>query len=312
MGRGAGPVVPSSAAAWEATAEVPAKAPGARGSATRSDAALSAGHAAAARRLPEASAETYTAHADAGAAVQSNGVYLTRVASVAAAQRRGASDKRYSLGITSALGAHGGSEMQIAKAIAAAACLVTSSLAISGQSLVTFEEVPRHPSNFAVRVDSSGPLTFSSPLCDPICGPAGIPVQDASTLYANFDLSASGPMAGIVSDGLSFWASDGNLFSLHSAYLGMSHPFDSPEIAVTGYARGGAVYLQDLHLGQSAEMITFDWSNLEAIRFSVQIQAGHVVIDDILVSVVPEPSTAVLLLFGVACVAGFRHRQSDA
>ena len=61
-------------------------------------------------RLPEASAETYTAHADAGAAVQSNGVYLTRVASVAsvasvaAAQRRGASDKRYSLGgVASAL-----------------------------------------------------------------------------------------------------------------------------------------------------------------------------------------------------------------
>ena len=55
-------------------------------------------------RLPEASAETYTAHADAGAAVQSNGVYLTRAASVAAAQRRGASDKRYSLGgVASAL-----------------------------------------------------------------------------------------------------------------------------------------------------------------------------------------------------------------
>lgn len=89
--------MPGVAAASKATAAVPAKDAEVGARATRSDAAPGAGHATAAKRLPEASAETYTAHADAGAAVQSNGVYLTRAASAAAAQRRGASDKRYSL-----------------------------------------------------------------------------------------------------------------------------------------------------------------------------------------------------------------------
>lgn len=202
--------------------------------------------------------------------------------------------------------------MQKLRTFLVAVSIGSSAAPVFAQSLVTFEEVPRHPSNFAVRVETSGPLAFSSLLCDPVCGSAGVPVLDASTLYAGIDLSASGPMAASVSDGLAVWAKDGGVFTFHSAYLGMSHPFDAPRIVANAVGRDGQTYSKVLHLDQSSREIEFGWNNLDSISFSVDIQTGHVIIDDILVSVVPEPSAALLLILGITGVAIARSRRSDA
>jgi hypothetical protein len=176
----------------------------------------------------------------------------------------------------------------------------------SASVVVTFEEIPRHPSNFAVRVPTLDPLAFASPLCDPVCIDAGVAVMDTSELYGHIDLSASGPMGGILSDWLRISRIGGGFFDFESAYFGQTNMTSTVLVVVEGYSEGSLLHTTSLGPSrQAASLVDFGWANVDLVSLRVFNGDGYVTIDDIAVSVseVPAPGTLLLVMTGMALVS---------
>ena len=203
----------------------------------------------------------------------------------------------------------------LAKIVAGGAIALALAFPARG-ALITFDEVLKDPANLGVRVSQLGPVEFGDLECDPTCERTGALVMDISALYGDIDLSASGPMGALVSDYTDIRLTSGGTFNFTSAYFGMTHPFETRSIVVTGLRDGVQVYSQSLFPTQSAERVDFGWRNVDRVEFDVRFGTGYLTIDDIdlRVNQVPEPGTgalaAIAALFLGACAV--RTRRSTA
>lgn len=175
--------------------------------------------------------------------------------------------------------------------------------------VITFENIPSNPSNFAVRVASIGPILFSS-TSGTGGGGGGIAVADISALYNHINLSGNGPMGGLLDQTLTLTAVGGATFSFQSAYFGLTNPFDtSPKgFAAIGSLNGVEVYNQDFSM---AGLFNFNWGPVDTVYLGQFNNPGYSTIDDItytMTAAVPEPGTYAMLMAGLGLM-GFMVRR---
>ena len=115
----------------------------------------------------------------------------------------------------------------------------------------------------------------------------------------------------------------GAKFDFESLYMSAAW-YNGLKVDITAYRDGEQVYSTTTGpLGYNAQLLTFNWTNVDKVMFHSQPNSGTVidnqstynhafVIDNLSINAVPEPETCALVLAGLALMAGLSQRKKAA
>jgi hypothetical protein len=184
--------------------------------------------------------------------------------------------------------------------------------------LVTFDEVDTASTDEVVCTESSGGMRFNQ--LSPVKCSGSIGVYNATAIYGQYDMTESGPNAGLIQRyPYDIHPDAGGRFSFDYVYLAaIAAAFKIEGIrdgeVVNSFSIGSADPYGDSFSSLTAQRFDFGWKDLDSISFSTYWINSYFFMDNLgYTPVVPEPSAYLLALVGLAVLgaAQSRWRKSD-